>query len=240
MSTPSEGPKPRQERVTRAPANPVVGERAQLALAGTAWVVVVVPADPAVERVVGWAVGADDRAEDAGAAVWSAVPEVQPVTARAATKTAVAMIRTGRMVTPSNDHGPVGLGHQPRLSRSQHGHRWASRPPRTGLCSVAMLHPTKHAAHPQWVAGARRRPSPGQALTSQRPRLEPRAPIPRWGAQKGSSVCQAAGRCCGPRTTVPGRPLLPEAEGSATRPRRRTHRSGPAPRPLLGSRGCFG
>ena len=68
-------------------------------------VVVVVSADPAVERVVaapvGWVVVTDDGAEDAGAAVWSAVREVQPVTARAARKTAVAMIRTGRMVTPS-------------------------------------------------------------------------------------------------------------------------------------------
>jgi hypothetical protein len=64
-------------------------------------VVVVVSADPAVERVVGWVVGTDEGAEDAGAAVWSALREVQPVTARAATTAAVAMIRTGRMVTPS-------------------------------------------------------------------------------------------------------------------------------------------
>jgi hypothetical protein len=122
----------------------------QAALVGLA-TVVVVPADPAVGRVVvaavGWVVGADDGAEEAGAAVWSAVREVQPVTAMAATRTAVAMIRTGRMVTPSNDHDPVNLGGQPRLGRSQHGHRWASRPPRTGLCSVAMLLLTKHAAH---------------------------------------------------------------------------------------------
>jgi hypothetical protein len=71
-------------------------------------VAVVVPADPAVERVVaaavGWVVVTDDGAEDAGAAVWSAVREVQPLTARAATTAAVAMIRTGRMVTPPNKH----------------------------------------------------------------------------------------------------------------------------------------
>jgi hypothetical protein len=52
--------------------------------------VVVVPDDSAVECVVaaavGWVVGTDDGAEDPGAAVWSAVPEVQPVTARAATR----------------------------------------------------------------------------------------------------------------------------------------------------------
>jgi hypothetical protein len=42
-------------------------------------------------------VGTDEGPEDPGAAVWSAVREVQPVTARAATTTAVAMIRTGRM-----------------------------------------------------------------------------------------------------------------------------------------------
>jgi hypothetical protein len=72
--------------------------------------VVVVPAVPAVVRVVaataGWVVEAEDEAEDAGAAVWSAVREVQPVTARAMT-TAVVMIRTGRMVIPPNKHDPV-------------------------------------------------------------------------------------------------------------------------------------
>jgi hypothetical protein len=82
----------------------LVGERAQLALAGVTRVVVVVSADPAVELVVGWVVGTDEGAEDAGAAVWSALPELQPVTARAATTTAVAaMIRTGRMLTPPNN-----------------------------------------------------------------------------------------------------------------------------------------
>jgi hypothetical protein len=73
--------------------------------------VIVVSADPAVERVVaaavGWVVGADDGAEEAGAAVWSALREEQPVTARAAT-TAAAMIRTGRMVTPPKPR-PCGL-----------------------------------------------------------------------------------------------------------------------------------
>jgi hypothetical protein len=79
------------------------GERVHLALAGVATVVVVVPADPAVECVVvaavGWVVGTEDGPEDTGATGWS-VREVQPVTAKAATKTAVAMIWTGRMVTP--------------------------------------------------------------------------------------------------------------------------------------------
>jgi hypothetical protein len=89
-----------------------------------AWVVVVVSAAPEVERVVE---AADDRAEDAGAAVWSAVREAQPVTARAAPTATVAMIRTGPMVTPPHNHDPVGPGHQPSLGRSQHGHRWVSR-----------------------------------------------------------------------------------------------------------------
>ena len=58
-STCSEGAKPRQDRVTRAPAGPLVGDRAQLALVGLATVVVVVLAVPAVVRVaavVGWVV----------------------------------------------------------------------------------------------------------------------------------------------------------------------------------------
>jgi hypothetical protein len=67
-------------------------------------VVVVVPTVPAVERVVeaavGWVVETDDGVEEAEAAVRSAARELQPVTARAATTAAVAMIRTGRMVTP--------------------------------------------------------------------------------------------------------------------------------------------
>jgi len=37
-------------------------------------------------------VGTDDGPEDAAVAAWSAVREVQPVTARAATKTAAVMI----------------------------------------------------------------------------------------------------------------------------------------------------
>jgi hypothetical protein len=102
-ATCSEGAKPRQERVTPDPAVPLFGERVHLALAGVATVVVVVPADPAVECVVvaavGWVVGTEDGPEDTGATGWS-VREVQPVTAKAATKTAVAMIWTGRMVTP--------------------------------------------------------------------------------------------------------------------------------------------
>jgi len=67
-------------------------------LAEVARVVVVVSTDLSLAGVVGWVVGTDDRVEGAGAAVWSALREVQPVTARATTTAAVAMIRTGRMV----------------------------------------------------------------------------------------------------------------------------------------------
>lgn len=114
-----------------SPAGPLVGDRAQLAVVGLATVVVVVRAVPAVVRVVaavvvGWVVGAEDGAVEDGAAVWSALGEAQPVTARAAT-TRVAMIRTGRMVTPPTRHDPVCPGPQARLGRSQQGHRWASR-----------------------------------------------------------------------------------------------------------------
>jgi hypothetical protein len=88
-STRSEGANPWQERVTRDPAGPLLGDRTQLAVADVATVVVV--------AAVGWVVGTDDGPEDAGAVVWS-VGEVQPVTAKAATKTAVAMMRTARMM----------------------------------------------------------------------------------------------------------------------------------------------
>jgi hypothetical protein len=182
-STCSEGAKPRQDRVARDPAGPLVGDRAQVALVGLATVVVMVAAVPAVVRVaavVGWAVGAEDGAEDAGAAVWSALPELQPVTARAATTTRVAMIRTGRMMTPPNKHDPECPGHQPRLGRSQHGHRWASRHARTGLDPVATLLPAKPVAHSQLVAGGKQRPLPGTGADKPAPRLEPRAPIARW------------------------------------------------------------
>jgi hypothetical protein len=152
MATGSERANRRQVRVTCDPAGPVFGERAHVGLAGVATVAVVVPVDPTVGRVVEAAVGCvvvtDEGAAGAGAAVWSAVRDAQPVTARAATKTTVAMIRTGRMATSlSKEHDPVGPGQQPSLGRSQHGHRWASRQPRTGLDSVAILHPNKHAAH---------------------------------------------------------------------------------------------
>jgi hypothetical protein len=73
-------------------------------LVGVTVVGVVVPVDPAVGWVVapavGLVVGADEGLEEDAAAVWSALREVQPVTARAAMKTAVVMIRTGRMVIP--------------------------------------------------------------------------------------------------------------------------------------------
>jgi hypothetical protein len=65
-------------------------------LAGVTVVAVVVSVDPAVGLVV----GTDEGPEEDAAAVWSALREAQPVMARAATMTAVAMIRTGRMVIP--------------------------------------------------------------------------------------------------------------------------------------------
>jgi hypothetical protein len=98
-ATGSEGANPRQARVTRDSAGPVLGERAHLALVG----VTVVPVDPAVGLVVGTDEG---PAEDA-AAVWSALRELQPVIARVATMTAVAMIRIGRMITSSNERDLV-------------------------------------------------------------------------------------------------------------------------------------
>jgi hypothetical protein len=142
-STGSEGANPLQARVTRDPAGPVSGERAHL---GLAVVGAVVPVDPAVGWVVapadGLVVGTDDGLEEDAAAVWSALRDVQPVTARAARMTAVAMIWTGRMVIPPNSYDPVSPGHhQPRLGRSQHGRRSASRRPRTGLNPVAILQP---------------------------------------------------------------------------------------------------
>jgi hypothetical protein len=61
-------------------------------LAGLVTVALVGPVEAAVDRVV---VG--DGAPEDGALVWSALPDAQPVTASAATKMTVAMIRTGRM-----------------------------------------------------------------------------------------------------------------------------------------------
>jgi hypothetical protein len=149
MATGSDGANLRQVSVTRDPAGPVFGETVHLALAEVTTVAVVVPGDPAVGRVVeaavGCVVGTEDG-EDPSAVRW-VVRDAQPVTARAATKTTVATIRTGRMATPPNKHDPVSPGQQPRLSRSQHGRGWVSRQPRTGLDPVAILHPNKHAAH---------------------------------------------------------------------------------------------
>jgi hypothetical protein len=143
METCSEGANPRQARVTRDPAGPVFGERAHLGLVGVTVVGVVVPVDPAVgwvvEAAVGLVVGTDVGLEEDAAAVWSALREAQPVMARAATKTAVAMIRPGRMVIPPNGYDPVSPGQQPSPGRSQHGRRSASRRPRTGLDPVAIF-----------------------------------------------------------------------------------------------------
>jgi hypothetical protein len=105
-STGSEGANPRQARVTRDPAGPVLGEMAQVALVGVTVAAVVVAVDPAVGWVVAPAIGVVVEAEEEAAAVWSAVREVQPVPARAAMKTAVTMIRTGRMVIPPNSYDP--------------------------------------------------------------------------------------------------------------------------------------
>jgi hypothetical protein len=72
---------------------------AQVAVAGLGTVAVVVWVDPAV----GWVVVIDEAPEDADAAAWLVVRwAVQPVPARAAITMVVAMIRTGRMVTPNN------------------------------------------------------------------------------------------------------------------------------------------
>jgi hypothetical protein len=85
----------------------------------------VVWGDPAVERVaaaaVCWVVETDAPVEG-GVAGWSALREVQPVTARAAMKTAVAMIRTGRMMTSPNEHDPV----RPDSSLGWAGHSMAT------------------------------------------------------------------------------------------------------------------
>jgi hypothetical protein len=101
-STRSEPANSRQERVTRDPASPAFGEAVHLALAEVTTVAVVVPGDPAVGRVVEAAVGCVVGTEDGedARAVWWVVRDAQPVTARAATKTTVATIRTGRMATP--------------------------------------------------------------------------------------------------------------------------------------------
>jgi len=70
-----------------------------------------VPVDPAVGWVVAPAlelvVGTDDGPEADAAAVWSALRDAQPVTARAAMTTAVVMIRTDRMAIPPNSYDPV-------------------------------------------------------------------------------------------------------------------------------------
>jgi hypothetical protein len=149
----SGGANPRQERVTRAPAGPVFGERAHLGLVGVTVVGVMVPVDPAVgwlvAPAVGLAVEADEALEEDAAAVWSALRDAQPVMARAAMTTALVMIRTGRMVIPPNSYDPVSPGHhQPRLGQSQHGRRSASRRPRTGLDPVAIFQPMSHPALP--------------------------------------------------------------------------------------------
>jgi hypothetical protein len=70
-------------------------------------VAVVVSVDPAFGWVVAPAVGVVVEAEEAAAAVWSAVREVQPVMAKAAMKRAVAMIRTGRMVISPQQLRPL-------------------------------------------------------------------------------------------------------------------------------------
>jgi hypothetical protein len=92
MSTCSEGANPRQVRVTLDPAGPSFGEMAQVALAGVATVAVVVPVDAAVGRVV----VTEEGVEGAGAAVWSAVRDAQPVAARVGVAATANRSRPGR------------------------------------------------------------------------------------------------------------------------------------------------
>jgi len=108
-------------------------------------VVVVVPVDLAVgwvvEAAVGLVVGTDDGPEEDAAAVWLAARDAQPVMARAAT-TAMAMIRTGRMVIPptattlrAQDRSLARVGHstaadrrrgdrEPASTRSRSSSQW--------------------------------------------------------------------------------------------------------------------
>jgi hypothetical protein len=163
MATGSEGANRRQVRVIRDPAGPVFGERAHVGLAGAAKVAVVVPVDPEVGRVVEAAVAVvvvtDEGAGDAGAAGWSAVRDAQPVTAKAATETVMAMIRTGRMATSLCRDGPVGLGLQHGLGRSRPRLGRASWPMRTGLGPVAIVDRNEHACAVRSEA-SNRSPSP--------------------------------------------------------------------------------
>src|SRR4029453_10182482 len=70
-ATGSEGANPRQARVTRDPAGPVLGEMAQVALVGVRVVAVVVSVDPAFGWVVAPAVGGVVGAEEAAAGGWA-------------------------------------------------------------------------------------------------------------------------------------------------------------------------
>jgi hypothetical protein len=130
---------------------------AQVALVGVTVVAVVVSVDPAVGWVVAPAVGVVVEAEEEAAAVWSAVRDVQPVPAKTAMKTAVAMSRTGRMVIPPTATTPVSPGQQPSRGRSRQGHRSVSRRPRTGLDPVAIFqHEVSFHSRPRIASGYQR------------------------------------------------------------------------------------
>jgi hypothetical protein len=192
----------------------VSGERAHPGLAEVAVVGVVVPVGPAVgwvvEAAVGLVVGTDEGLEEDAAAVWSALRDVQPVMARAATTTAVAMIRTGRMVIPPNSYDPSGPGQQPSPGRSQHGRRSASRRPRTGLNPVAIVQPMSTMP----TAAGDRRAAPGRRArpVPLRPHRDPAAPAPGRGPRRAGpppGPGNRPGRAVGP----PARPELPRHDG---------------------------
>jgi hypothetical protein len=139
MATASEGANPRQTRVTRDSAGPIFGATVHLALAGTTAV------GGAVDPVVGCVVRTDDGPEDLDAAGWSALGDAQPEPAREATKTTVAMIRTGRMATPPTTMTLWAQDSRLAWAGSPHGRGRVSPQPRTGVDLVAIYQPTKHA-----------------------------------------------------------------------------------------------
>jgi hypothetical protein len=227
-------PRPRWSRVR--------GE-AHLGLAGVAVVGVVAPVDPTVGWVVapavGLVVGTDEALEEDAAAVWSALRDAQPVMARAAMTTAVAMIRTGRMVTPPNSYDPSGPGQQPSPGRSQHGRRSASWRPRTGLDPVAIFQPMSHPALP--VGRQRKLPGTGPSewrrsvdASRRNPWPPPRGsfagPAPAAGPTAGASSGRCRGlavggarRCAGIGTPGGSSPSRSPAATSSNQPTRTTY-----------------
>src|SRR6266498_5748881 len=86
--------------------------------------------------VVVGAGGADDIGVGA-AAGWTVELAVQPVTATAAAKRTVVMIRTGRMATSPQAAGPLWVQEQHGGGRSRHSDGGASPQRRKGLDPVA-------------------------------------------------------------------------------------------------------